>query len=174
MPARISELFPNPPGTDRGKEWIELCATESGTSLGDYALAIGTRRIMLSGVLDAGTCRIARTGSTALRNTAPETSLLYIGAEAQRVASAGVAPENAAWHVVGASGFWATSTPGLPSEAAPALPEPPPLQASSSLPGLLGTAACTAGILTALTLATLRHARNRHNARLRRDPPARL
>ena len=165
MAARITELFANPAGTDRGQEWVEMCADSAGATLADYALRVGTRTVRLAGTLPPRTCRIARTGSATLRNREPEVSLLYKEGILQQVRASGDAPEGAGWQVIGEAGYWATSTPGIAPGGLPGLPPLLDLPRPGMLPALLGTAACTAGLLTSLALAALRHARDRHYAR---------
>jgi hypothetical protein len=171
MDLRITEIFPNPTGADKGGEWVELCAGTRPVSLGGYALLVGMRRLSLWGSLASGECRIARTGSVTLRNREAEVSLLYNGALVQKVRTAGTAPEGYGYHV-DEDPFWAPPTPGIASGTRPDVPPLPDLGAHSLLPSLLGTAACTAGILTALALFALRYARDRHHALTGGDPAA--
>lgn len=169
---RITEVLANPSGTDKGNEWVELCAGPEGANLGAYTLQIAARKLTLSGSLDPNTCSIARTGTAAVRNREADVSLLYKGAVIQEITTAGSAPENFGFHIASSS-FWSTSTPGLPLGTPAPLPPLPNLNTGSILPGLLGTAACTAGILTALALFALRYARDRHYAPEGGDPAPR-
>lgn len=168
---RITEIFANPPGADRNNEWVELC-TNRAVILDDYALRIGSRNLTLSGALAPDTCNIARTGTAAIRNREASVSLLYKGGVVQEVATAGSAPEGFGFHV-GVETWWGEATPGAFTAHAPGLPPLLDLTPPSMLPGLLGTAACTAGILTALALFALRHARDRHYAPEGGDPAPR-
>jgi hypothetical protein len=168
---RITEILANPPGTDRGKEWVELCA-DAPVFLDGYALMVGARTLALSGSLPAGSCSLAYTGSASIRNREPEISLLYKDTPIQSVRGAGSAPEGYGFHAGGA-GYWASSTPGIPDGPGFAIPPLPPLGRESMFPGLLGTAVCTAGILTALAIAAFRHARDRHHERAGGDRSAR-
>lgn len=170
---RISEILANPAGTDRNSEWIELCAGHDAVALDAYALRIGTRQLTLSGTLAPAGCSIARTGTAAIRNREASVSLLYKGVVIQEAATAGTAPESSGFHIARTSSFWATSTPGNAEGTSPMIPPLPHLRPAPMLPGLLGTAACTAGILTALALFALRHARDRHHAREDRDTASR-
>ena len=167
MHPRITEVLANPPGTDKGAEWVELCA-DARVALAEYALKVGSRTLPLSGELDAESCAVARTGTAAIRNREADVSLLYKGELVRSVRTAGTAPEGSGFHV-GPASFWATSTPGIASGTLPALPPLLALPHQYVLPGALGTAACTAGILTAIALAALRHARDSHHALPGRD-----
>lgn len=158
---RITELLANPPGTDRGAELIELCA-DTATALEEYVLVIGKRTIPLSGNMTPSTCDLFGTGGAAIPNHEATVSLLYKGVAIQTVQTAGTAPEGFGFHVVGESGFWATSTPGIATGTPPTLPPLPDLTPHSIVPGLLGTAACTAGILTVITVSVLRYVRDHH------------
>lgn len=160
---RITEIFPNPNGTDKGNEWVELCAGDVPVSLSGYSLKISSRQLPLSGSLEPGTCSIARTGTTSLRNREAEVSLIYKGEIIQTAHTAGSAPESFGFHINGTSTFWASSTPGVATGVEPRIPALPTLTSSSLLPGLLGTAACTAGILTVIALTALRYSRDRHH-----------
>lgn len=171
MYPRITEILPNPPGTDQGKEWVELCADDP-TDLASYALQVSSRTLALSGTLPTHGCSTVLTGTATIRNREATVSLLYKGKIIQSVTTAGTAPEGYGFHV-GTSSYWATSTPGIPSGPAPGLPPLPELAGTHILPGLLGTAACTAGILTAIAIAAFRHARDRYHARTGGDPGAR-
>ncbi len=164
MSPYISEIFPNPPGSDRGHEWVELCASDHLVSLADYALRIGKRTLTLAGTLDPFACRIARTGTATIANRSADISLLQSGAVLQQVRTAGTAPEGFGFHLYNRDSFWATSTPGITSVAPSELPPIQNLNRASMLPSLLGTAACTAGILTVMALLALRYARDRYYA----------
>lgn len=171
MHPRITEILPNPPGTDRGKEWVEFC-TDAPVLLDGYALTVGPRTLALSGSLQAGGCSLAYAGTASIRNREPEISLLYKDVAVQAVRGAGSAPEGYGFHV-GDAGYWASSTPGIAAGPGFAIPPLPPLERGSMIPGLLGTAVCTAGILTALAIAAFRHARDRHHERAGGDRSAR-
>jgi hypothetical protein len=158
---RITELVANPPGKDRDAELIELCAHEPIT-LDGYALVIGKRTVSLSGTLNPPTCTLFTTGSLAIPNHEATVALLYKGVAIQTIQTAGTAPEGFGFHTVGDTGFWATSTPGIATGTPPALPPLPDLTPPSIVPGLLGTAACTAGILTVITVSVLRYVRDHH------------
>jgi hypothetical protein len=160
---RITEIFPNPSGTDKGNEWVELCAGDLPVSLLGYSIKINKRQLALSGSLEPGTCSIARTGTASLRNREAEVSLLYKGGVIQTAHTAGTAPEGFGFHIASASTFWASSTPGVATGVEPRIPPLPELTSGSLLPGLLGTAACMAGILTVLALTALRYSRDRHH-----------
>gem|GEM_PF-4423452 len=157
---RITEILANPAGADKGAEWVELCAGSHGASLQGAVLEVGTRRLALAGRLSPDACSIVRTGTAALRNREAEVVLRH-GGTVQAVRTAGSAPEGFGFHIKEGSGFWATSTPGVPEGIRPTLP-PLPAAAGSSPWGLVGTAACTAGILAALAVAAFRHERDRH------------
>lgn len=158
---RITEILANPKGTDRDHEWVELCAGPDGAELARAVLQVAKRRLALTGSLSSSECALVGTGTAAIRNREADVSLFYRGG-VQAVRTAGTAPEDAGFHIKEGSGFWATSTPGNAAATGSAIPALPPLQEGSGFAGLLGTAACTAGILTALAIAAFRHERDRH------------
>lgn len=161
MAVRITELFANPAGADRGNEWVEICADEAGGNLSRATLEIGKRSLYLTGALPPGSCSIVRTGTAAIRNREATASLTLPGFR-QDVSAPGSAPEGHGFHVAG--GTWASSTPGQAAFAAAPVPAIANLSPESPLPAILGTATCTAGILTALATAAFRYARDRHHA----------
>lgn len=163
---RVTEIFANPAGVDRGNEWVELCAGAESASLSGSTLTVGTRKLNLSGTIEANSCSIVRTGTAAIRNREADVTLTYRGAT-QYVRTAGSAPDDQGFHIKEGSGFWASSTPGVAASSPPLLPPLPKFDASPMLWSLLGTAACTAGILTALATVALRNAKERHDTRPR-------
>jgi hypothetical protein len=153
---RITELLPNPSGTDRGHEWLELCSGARSVVLAGARLVVGARKLALTGTLTPDTCSIVHTGTAALRNREATISLQHNGAT-QVVETAGTAPENMSFYPEW-GGYWASSTPGVMTHSPPVFPPLPLLETPSLFWGLFGTAACVAGILTTLIILVFRHA----------------
>jgi hypothetical protein len=160
LPARITEILANPEGADRSKEAVEICAGASGADLRGATLSVGSRQLSLSGYLPPDACSEVMTGTAAIRNR-EATLALHLGGEVQHVKTTGAAPEGQVFHA--GLGFWASSTPGIPGAQLPVLPPLPDLSQPAWDTDLLGTAACTAGILTTLATVAFRHARDHHH-----------
>lgn len=172
MSVRMTEIFPNPAGVDRDTEWIELCS-DTVVSLAGYQLQIGTRTLPLHGVIEAGSCALFSPSPATLRNREAEITLLFNETVIQTVQTAGTASDDMSFHVTATGVYWASSTPGIAASPLPALAPFPSLMPTSSLFGLLGTAAGTAAMLTLLTVFILRYARDRYYALTRGNPDTR-
>lgn len=134
----ISEILPNPAGSDTGAEQFELFNGDSeavditGWIITDQTTAKTSvdAFVLPQAVLEAGEYKnfLIPTGLFTLNNSGADSLVLYFadGTETKRVQYSGTTPEGQSWQLVGSQYVWNDPSPNQANTAPQPEPEPDP------------------------------------------------
>ena len=117
----INEWLPNPSGSDREGEWLELRNTgESPIELSDWSVVAGGKTFPLSGYrIEARSLLLLSRGETglSLRNIEGQVTLKKEGEELESISFLGTAPEGQSFGRIGENFLFLEPTPGAENRA---------------------------------------------------------